>query len=663
MINFLKIPISFNFKEQIMKTINFPKRVFVSAGMPNGNKPLHIGHISNFIISDFYARYMRDRIGEKNVLYLCGTDGFGSSTEEKYRKLKQNGETDLTLEEYITKFHNIQKETAQKYHISFNRFYASCLKPAYDVHKEVSAEVFKTLLKNGKLIKRKTEQFFDEKANMVLNGRQVEGKCPIEGCKSEVGYADECSLGHQYDPKELINPISTITYTKPIFKSIVNYYVSLDDYRNEFFEMINKIKESPSVHKFMLKEMRDYLTRPALYVKTEDSNKLEDVSFKYLEKKIDENKGRIEFTFEKVADRDVACNILTQKDVRFATNKTLAPFRITGNSAWGVPVPQVEEDTKGLTFYVWPESLWAPISFTKMYLKETNSTQSWKDWWASKDCQIVQFLGEDNIYFYCLAQPAIIMGLNNSHNIAPEDGKIQISNFVPLKHILFNGIKASSSGQYRAPTTDELLDHYTYEQLRCHFLSMNVNNAAYQFKSKVFQPAEFEKSGDPVVAQGNMLTNIFNRIVRSVLYSVQTLFNGVIPSAEPQNNIIAEATLLAENYQQKVAEFKFSDVIILLDEYLRKVNQNWATLSKSEDLNVKAQLIADTLHAIKVCVPLLHPIAPEGSELVAKYFKMDKNIFNWDNIEKTYSTLYPSVTSFEFLPPKFDFFKKHPTQI
>lgn len=646
-----------------MKTPNFPKRVVVTAGMPNGNKPLHIGHILNFITSDFYARYMRDRIGEQNVLYVSGTDAFGSSTEEKYRKLKEEGKTELTLEQYITNFHNIQKQTLKDYHISLNSFYASCLPPAYDFHKEVSAEFFETLLKNGKLLKRKTEQFFDEKANMFLNGRQVEGKCPIEGCKSEVGYADECSLGHQYDPKELIDPISKISNTKPVFKTITNYYVSLDDYRNEFFDFVTKQKDNPNLHKFMLKEMRDYLTRPAIYVKLEDKESLTNLKFEFLQQRIDEGKNRIEYTFEKVSQRDIACEELTQKGIRFATNKTLAPFRITGNASWGVPVPQIEEETKGLTFYVWPESLWAPISFTKTYLKETKSQTSWEDWWKSKDCKIVQFLGEDNIYFYCLAQPAIFMAFNNDKNLTPQDKKLQISTFVPLKHVLYNGIKASSSGQYRAPTTDELLNNYTYEQLRCHFLSMNVNNAAYQFKSKVFQPQEFEKSGDPVVAQGNMLTNILNRIVRSVLYSIQTLFDGEVPKLAPQKQVVMEATKLAEDYQQKVEEFKFSDIIVLLDEYFRKVNQNWATLSKSEDKSVKAQLIADTLHAIKTSVPLLHPIAPESIELVAKYFKMDKQIFDWNNIEKTYFEMYPNTTKFEFLEPKFDFFKKHPTQL
>ncbi len=646
-----------------MKKINFPKRVLITAGMPNGNKPLHIGHISNFIIADFYARYMRDRIGEENVLFVCGTDGFGSSTEEKYRKLKKEGKTDLTLEEYITNFHNIQKQAIKNYHISFNKFYASCLNPAYEFHKNVSAKIFETLLKNGKLLKRKTEQFFDKKANMILNGRQVEGKCPIEGCKSEVGYADECSLGHQYDPKELIDPVSTISGEKPIFKTITNYYISLDDYRNEFFELIEKLKTNGKTPKFVIREIRDYLTRPALYVKNENQEKLENVSFKFLEKKTDETKNRVEFTFESVADRDKACDELMQKGVRFATNKTLAPFRITGNSSWGVPVPQIEEDAKGLTFYVWPESLWAPISFTQTYLAETHSTLSWKDWWQSKDCVVTQFLGEDNIYFYCLAQPAIIMGLNNDKNISPEDGKLQISQFIPLKHVLFNGVKASSSGQYRAPTTDELLEHYTCEQLRCHFLSMNVNNSAYQFKSKVFQPQEFEKSGDPVVAQGNMLTNIYNRLIRSVLYSYQSMFNGVFPKNQPSEKTKQEAVALAEAYQQKVDEFKFSDVVILLDEYFRKANQDWAIRSKSKDINELAGLLADTLHIIKTGITLLHPIAPSGVELVMKYLKADKKLFDWNNIEKSFFEIYEDVDCFEFLEPQFDFFKKHETQI
>ena len=56
----------------------WPTRAIVTSGMPYGNKSLHCGHITLFIHSDFFARFLRDRIGEKNVIYVSGTDCYGS---------------------------------------------------------------------------------------------------------------------------------------------------------------------------------------------------------------------------------------------------------------------------------------------------------------------------------------------------------------------------------------------------------------------------------------------------------------------------------------------------------------------------------------------------------------------------------------------------------
>ena len=648
-----------------MKTINLPKRAVITNGMPYGNKALHLGHAMTFILSDFYARFLRDRIGKDNVIYICGTDGFGSTSEEKYRKAKESGETNLTIAEYVKGFHDIQKEILKKFHISLNRFYGSFIDPGFTNHKEISAYFFTQMLKNGKLEKRETLQFYDEKVGCFLNGRQVVGKCPIEGCKSEKANADDCDLGHQFNVTDLIDPISTLSGTKPTLKKVTNYYLPLDSYRDAIFEILNRLKEDERVHKFMVKEMRDYLTRPTLYIDLENQEKLKKITLNnVLEQKIDEKHDRIELTFEKVSDRDVASDVLSNAKIRYKSNKTLAPIRITGNASWGVPVPEVEPQAKGLTFYVWPESLWAPISFTKTYLKEIGSNLTWQDWWCDKDSQVYQFIGEDNIYYYGLAQPAIFMAANGKENIPyPENGKLQMTNIVDYKHILLNGLKASSSGSTKPIMANDLLDHYTYEQLRCHFLSMNTNTAAFNFKSKAFFPEDFANSGDPVVAQGNMLTNILNRLVRSVLYSIQTLFDNKIPNLEPSQEIVAEGIKIAEDYQEKAINFKFSDIIILLDEYFRKANQTWSAKSKSQDLAEKAQLIVDSIHIIKTSLPLIHPIAPEGAELVAKYLKMDDRIWNWDNIEKTYTQTFGKVDNFEFLEPKFDFFKKHPSQI
>ena len=114
-------------------------------------------------------------------------------------------------------------------------------------------------------------------------------------------------------------------------------------------------------------------------------------------------------------DRDEAREALEAAGVRFRTGKTLLPFRITGNIDWGVPAPELE-DTKDLTVWCWPESLWAPISFTQTVLatspEDRYSSNDWRDWWCGDDARVYQFIGQDNIYFYCIAQPAIWKALD-----------------------------------------------------------------------------------------------------------------------------------------------------------------------------------------------------------------------------------------------------------
>ena len=57
----------------------FPKRAIITAGMPYGNKELHFGHIGGvFVHADTYARFLRDRIGKENVIFVSGTDCYGS---------------------------------------------------------------------------------------------------------------------------------------------------------------------------------------------------------------------------------------------------------------------------------------------------------------------------------------------------------------------------------------------------------------------------------------------------------------------------------------------------------------------------------------------------------------------------------------------------------
>src|SRR3989339_1269712 len=91
-----------------------PKRAVVTAGMPYANGPLHIGHLAGaHVPPDVLARYLRMLIGKENVLFVSGTDDHGSTSE--VAAINEG----LTIREFIDQTHAKQKQTLDRYGISF----------------------------------------------------------------------------------------------------------------------------------------------------------------------------------------------------------------------------------------------------------------------------------------------------------------------------------------------------------------------------------------------------------------------------------------------------------------------------------------------------------------------------------------------------------------
>ncbi len=86
--------------------------------MPYGNKSLHFGHIGGlFVHADVYARFLRDRIGTENVIFVSGTDCYGSPIEASFKNEKDKGYNG-TIESYVMKNHKHQKETLRPMRLS-----------------------------------------------------------------------------------------------------------------------------------------------------------------------------------------------------------------------------------------------------------------------------------------------------------------------------------------------------------------------------------------------------------------------------------------------------------------------------------------------------------------------------------------------------------------
>ena len=130
----------------------FPKRAVITAGMPYGNKELHFGHIGGvFVHADTYARFLRDRIGKENVIFVSGTDCYGSPILEHYRKLVSDGGFEGTIDEFVLHNHNLQKEVLKAYNIDINLFAASSIGRAAEIHREFSLDFINKLYSNGHL--------------------------------------------------------------------------------------------------------------------------------------------------------------------------------------------------------------------------------------------------------------------------------------------------------------------------------------------------------------------------------------------------------------------------------------------------------------------------------------------------------------------------------
>ena len=100
---------------------NFPKKAVITSGMPYGNKLLHYGHVGMTLRADIFARFMRDRIGHDNVIFVSGTDCYGSPAVESYRKLKETTGYNKTIEEYVESNHIKQAEIFKIWHSTLTK--------------------------------------------------------------------------------------------------------------------------------------------------------------------------------------------------------------------------------------------------------------------------------------------------------------------------------------------------------------------------------------------------------------------------------------------------------------------------------------------------------------------------------------------------------------
>ena len=674
---------------------SWPRRAVVTAGMPYGNKGLHFGHVGGvFVPADFYARFLRDRLGRENVIFVSGTDCYGSPIMEGFRKRREADGYAKHISDYVRENHDSQESDLASFGVSCDLYAGSALEPAVHIHERMTAEIVERLHEQGKLTKMSTKQFFDPAVGQFLNGRQVLGRCPIQGCKSEKAYADECDLGHQFEPEELIAPKSALTGETPELVPVDNLYFDLPSYTEYMREHTERLAADPTVRSVVSKTMQEWLDAPRLFIQVKFRDEFEAVRGELPAHEVIEaegNKGSFTVVFPTWRERDDAHEVLNRAGVRFRSGKALVPFRISGNVEWGVPLPEVE-GCRDLTAWVWPESLWAPISFTRAVLARDAAKLEATGTPAAElaECAVVDAQLVDDAPAMIMDEPAYCIAQSGMWEAL--DWNMQQSCVAANYHILYMGKKASSSSQTPPPLAHEMLEHYTPEQLRAHWLSLGLGEKPVSFSPKAFDTrvSGKDKDGteilacndkrviDPVLKEGAMLTGVFNRLARSCFYGVAVkegdeaaYRTGCIPAGAPSDEVIAETEQAIIAFEQAMHTFELH--LGVCDEFLRAANKRWSDASKAaknaEDDKLMTQALIDAFHELRAATVLMHGIVPAGCELICEHFAIDPvAFFSWDNIFKTNDELaaelgeQPGTHAIKVLPPRFDFFEKHPSQ-
>ena len=193
------------------------RKIIATSALPYANGPIHLGHLVEYLQTDIWVR--SQKMAGNECLYICADDAHGTPIMLKAQELK------ITPEKLIDKIYKQHIKDFSDFHIEFDNYHST----HSDENKKFSEYIFNQLKEKGDIVSKTINQFYDEKAQMFLPDRYIKGECPK--CHAKDQYGDSCEeCGGTYLSTDIINPISTVSDTKPVTKKTDHFFFKLSSY-------------------------------------------------------------------------------------------------------------------------------------------------------------------------------------------------------------------------------------------------------------------------------------------------------------------------------------------------------------------------------------------------------------------------------------------------
>ncbi len=534
------------------------RRFMVTSGLPYSNGRLHVGHVAGaYLPADTWVRYLRSRGDE--ALFVCGSDDNGVAALISARKEGR------TVEELTAHYNSRQRADFDGLGIHFDVFGGTHQPDFVRRHEHISQEMFRTIHDKGYFVKRTTEQLYDTEDRRFLPDRFVKGTCyhnKADGspCRYPEAYGDQCeSCGNAIDPMELIDPVSTLTGSKPVARETTHWYLKLGEF------------EAPL--KAWLEGKRDGVDGPKW--------------------------------------RDTVVNFVLGQ-----IKDGLPERAMTRDLEWGVPVPLDDPDAEGKVLYVWFDAPIGYVSFTASLCEQRDgSWQDYERWWKDPDCRIVHFIGEDNTVFHALIWPAMLLA-EGSYQLP---WQVVANSFLNIK---FPGAAEQKISKSRGTAIwiDEYLERFAPDPLRYYLTAIAPEKQRTAFDVDDFIA---RNNNELLNALGNFINRSLTFAVRYFDGRVpdpgarDDIDTGQM---EAIGRHAATATACLEEFRFKAALRSVMELARAGNKYF-DAKQPWK--QRKEDLAACGTTLNVCVQTVKALATLMAPFLPHSVETCKQMLRLD----------------------------------------
>jgi methionyl-tRNA synthetase len=331
--------------------------------------------------------------------------------------------------------------------------------------------------------------------------------------------------------------------------------------------------------------------------------------------------------FENKEDLDKARAVLTEKGITPEAVDGWAHRSITRDIAWGIPVPDIDPDLKGKTLYVWPDSLIAPISFTRTALiAKKESAERYAEFWKDPNARIVQFLGQDNVFFYVLMQGALWLGTQEDPHRLPKPGEFQLTDIIGCCHLLVGGEKMSKTrGNFF--TGDQLLDEkgYSADQVRYYLALLDLSE----------KPSDFEL--EKLDERNRFLAGPMNAAFERPISAAHSKFEGRVPEGTLHEKVVTDTIRIVQRYVKSMERADYANLLFEIENYARTINSLFTQFKPHDDrhpIEQRRDALFTAFYVLKNMMIMLYPFVPDTMNRLRESLRLPPEVFRLDEIGK-----------------------------